>query len=177
MPESSSHAGFCGCYRWSFTSTLLLVNVEDVARRADTSVRARYINTRPISTVKAITVTFINICTNNFVIIHVKITHNSTYLYIFDRPCVVHSQVCSHMFQCHYHQKKSSFQKNCTPDKELNFQLYQLKRTRYVINKQYTLIQTVITDASCPISNKSIPTSTFKTSNRVCTVCIFVTVV
>ena len=42
------------------TNTQLSIQVEGIARRASTNVRARYVNTSPIGTV--ITVTFINIC-------------------------------------------------------------------------------------------------------------------
>ena len=51
-------------------------------------------------------------------------------LHFLGRSLVVGNQENSHTFQCHYHQKKNSFQKNCM-DKELVFQLYHLKKHAY----------------------------------------------
>ena len=56
----------------------------------------------------------------------------TTYLYIshcLGCQVVVHSQENNHKFQCCYYQKKNNFRENCM-DKELDFQLYHLNKTK-----------------------------------------------
>ena len=55
---------YFGYIMFRFTNTLLVIKVEGVARRADTNIRALYVNTSPIGTVVTVTVAFINIYGN-----------------------------------------------------------------------------------------------------------------